>query len=152
TVTSSKNPSLQGDNVQFTATITGNGTTPTGTVQFLTNGVAFGSPVTLSGGAASVSTAVLPLGTTTVTAQYGGDSNYAGSTNALSQLVVLPSTNTVASSENLSQLGDSVFFTATITGGGATPTGTVQFLINGTTFGGAVSLDVNGVATSASTT
>ena len=63
-----QNPSLQGSNVTFTATVTPvapASTTPTGNVQFYTNGVALGSPVALTDGVASLSTADLPAGTNT---------------------------------------------------------------------------------------
>jgi hypothetical protein len=85
-VSSSANPSPTGSNVTFTATLTavspGSGT-PVGTVQFLTDGVSLGSPVTLAGGAATVSTSSLLHGTRTISAQYAGDANFIGSTNSL---------------------------------------------------------------------
>ena len=86
-VVSSLNPALPGSNVTFTATLSavppGAGT-PTGTVQFLTNGVAVGGPVALASGQASFATALLPHGSNTVVAQYAGDGNFLGQTNALS--------------------------------------------------------------------
>ena len=72
-VSSSANPSVFGQAVTFSATVTavapGAGT-PTGTVQFKTNGVNFGSAVALSGGSASSSAAIssLAVGNYTVTA------------------------------------------------------------------------------------
>ena len=65
--------------VTFTATVrdasSGSSGTPTGTVQFLTNGVNFGSAATLSGGSASSASLplTLPVGNYTVTAVYSGD-------------------------------------------------------------------------------
>ena len=98
-VVSSENPSWQGSNVTFTATVTPvalTSTTPTGIVQFYTNGVAMGSPVVLTGGVASLSSADLPAGTNTVLAAYLGDDNFLGSSNSLAQVVhlvpVTPST------------------------------------------------------------
>jgi hypothetical protein len=85
-ITSSENPSGYKDNVTFTAMVA-NGNSPTGTIQFLTNGTAAGSPVTLVSGSASFSTTLLPLGTTTVTAKYSGDANNNPSTNSLTQTV-----------------------------------------------------------------
>ena len=84
---SSENPSGYKDNVTFTATVAGAGSTPTGTVQFTTNGVAFGAPVALSNGAASVSTTLLPRGSNLITAAYSGDSNNQPGTNSLTQTV-----------------------------------------------------------------
>ncbi len=93
---SSQNPSSQGSNVTFTATVTPvapASTTPTGNVQFYTNGVAWGSPVALTAGAASLSTADLPAGTNSVTGSYLGDGNFLGSSNSLAQVVrVVPVT------------------------------------------------------------
>jgi hypothetical protein len=88
-VSSSQNPSVYGDLLIFTATVTGIGGTPAGTVQFKTNGVNFGSAVTLSGGqAASASVSTLPVGNTPVTAVYSGDANFNDSASAvLSQTV-----------------------------------------------------------------
>jgi hypothetical protein len=57
TLSATPNPSALGQQVTFTATVSSvnpaNGT-PTGTVQFVIDGANFGSPVTLSGGVASV--------------------------------------------------------------------------------------------------
>jgi hypothetical protein len=85
-VTSSENPSGYLDNVTFTAQVV-NGSSPTGTMQFLTNGVAAGAPVALVGGSASFSTSLLPPGATVVAAQYSGDSNNKASINSLTQTV-----------------------------------------------------------------
>lgn len=66
--------------------------TPAGTVQFKTNGVSFGSPVTISGGVAvSAAISTLPHGSNTVTAEYVGDSNFFGTTNSLSPKIVINS-------------------------------------------------------------
>ena len=91
------NPSLPGANVTFTATLgavpPGAGT-PTGNVQFKTNGVALGDPVVLDGGGiATLVTNILPHGSITVSAEYAGDSNFLGSTNSVVQVVNTPPTN-----------------------------------------------------------
>ncbi len=57
----------------------------------------------------------------------------------------------VGSSLPNSTYGQSVSFTVAVSGAGPMPTGTVQFLVDGTDFGSAVTL-VSGSATSASTT
>ncbi len=81
----SANPVAHLSPVTFTANMTPS--TLSGTVLFLTNGVVFNSQ-TLSGGAAtSTSTAVLPRGTNTITAQYSGNANYSPSTNTLNEVV-----------------------------------------------------------------
>jgi hypothetical protein len=92
TLVSSLNPSPAGSNVTFTATLTpvapATGT-PGGSVQFLTNGVALGGPVPLSGGVAAVSTAGLPAGSNAVAVAYAGEGNFLGSSNSLVQVVSL---------------------------------------------------------------
>jgi hypothetical protein len=99
-VSSSLNPSVYGQAVSFTATVTG--ASPTGSVQFNIDGSAFGSPVTLaSGTATSGTTSTLSPGTHTVTAVYSGDTNNAQGTGSLNggQVVNQSSVNvTVATS------------------------------------------------------
>jgi hypothetical protein len=85
-VVSSLNPSVVGQSVTFTATVTG--TTPTGTVQFKNGAVNLGAPVTLAGGTAAITTSSLSAGTHSITAVYSGDVDDATSTSpAISQLV-----------------------------------------------------------------
>jgi hypothetical protein len=89
-ISSSLNPSAAGSNVTFTVTVAPVApatTTPTGSVQFLTNGVAAGSPVSLTGGTVTLDTALLPPGTNTVTANYLGEGNYLASSDSLPQVV-----------------------------------------------------------------
>ena len=80
-VLSSANPSGFKAGVMFTAVLPANAT---GSVNFLTNGVALSANSLSSGSAASTATTFLPRGTNTVTVQYAGDGNYFGSTNNLS--------------------------------------------------------------------
>ena len=90
-VSTSVNPSPTGSNVTFTATVSSGSGTPTGTIQFLADGTALGSPVVLSGGMASVSTASLSHGSHSLTAPYAGDGNFFGSTNNLNPNQVINS-------------------------------------------------------------
>ena len=88
TLSSSLNPAAYGQPVTFIATVSPANPaigTPTGTVQFKTNGMNFGSVVSLSGGCATsdVLPATLPPGIYTVTADYGGDANFTRSTGTL---------------------------------------------------------------------
>ena len=84
TLTSSPNPSSEGQSVTFTATVAavapGSGT-PTGAVTFYADGVPFGTG-TLSSGVATFSTSSLAVGTRVLAAEYGGDANYNGSESA----------------------------------------------------------------------
>src|SRR5438034_8087029 len=116
-VTSSNNPSIIGAAVTFTATVTSPVTgTPTGTVTFQDGASALGTG-TLSGGTATFTTSGLTAGTHSITAIYGGDANFAGSTSpVLTQTVNKAASSTsVASSNNSSISGTAFTFTATVT-------------------------------------
>ncbi|WP_338821743.1 Ig-like domain repeat protein [Bradyrhizobium septentrionale] len=151
-VASSVNPSSTGQSVTFTATVTASGGTPTGTVTFKDGATTLGAPVTLSGGIATFSTTTLTSGVHSITADYGGDPNFTGSTSsALTQNVnVAPSTTTLTSPANPSRVGQSVTFTATVTGTSGTPTGTVTFKDGATALGAPVTL-AGGIATFSTT-
>jgi hypothetical protein len=101
-VTSSLNPSVYGQAVSFTATVTG--ASPTGSVQFNIDGSAFGSPVTLaSGTAASGTISTLSPGPHTVTAVYSGDTNNAQGTGTLAGgQTVVDNTQVTASPSSIS--------------------------------------------------
>src|SRR5205807_1006948 len=97
-VVSSANPSLSGQSVTFTATVTPG--TATGAVTFFDGGNNIGGGV-LSGGVATLSTSSLVLGNHTITAVYAGDANDLGSTSpVLVQAVKASSTASVNSSVN----------------------------------------------------
>ena len=71
------------------------GPVPTGTVQFMVDGSAYGSPVSLSDGTAtSTPTSTLSAGDHTVAAGYSGDSNYASSSGSLTGGQTISSTST----------------------------------------------------------
>ena len=80
TLRSSLNPSAYGQAVVFTAMVTsGIGAPPDGeTVSFMKGTTVLGMG-TLSDGSGSFTTSTLKVGTTSVTADYGGDSDFAGS-------------------------------------------------------------------------
>lgn len=154
TVSSSQNPSASGQAVHFSAQVsaTGNGAgTPTGTVQFTVDGAAFGGPVALAGGSAtSGSSTTLTVGNHTVVADYSGDTNFTTSSGTQQQVVNNLGTSLVlTASPDPTVAGATVVFTATVgpvapaTG---TPTGLVQFSVDGMAAGGAVALS-GGVAT-----
>ena len=82
-VTSDKdsNTAVLGQSVTFTATVTGNGDIPAGTVQFKNGENNLGSPVELKDGKATYTTSNLTVGEHTVTAEYipADGSSYQGS-------------------------------------------------------------------------
>lgn len=144
TLTSSVNPSVSGQVVKFTVTVTalspGSGT-PTGTVTFKNGGIQLGSPQPLVGGKATLSTSGLTVGTHSITAAYSGNVDFLTSTSpaALSQTVhKAATTTTLTSSPNSSHLGQTVTFTATVVvvaPGSGTPTGTVTLKDGATPLG-----------------
>ena len=149
TISSSLNPSTYGQSVTFTATVTSNqGAPPDGeTITFLQGLNTLGTGQ-LSGGSATFTTASLSGGTDNIKASYGGDSNFGSSkSRAVAQVVNLaPTTTTLTSSPNPANTGQTVVFTANVTGqvNGIAITGNVAFY-NGSTKLGAVSLS-GGVA------
>jgi len=147
-VNSSANPSIFGQSVTFTATVTPQAAgAATGTVTFSDGSIQLGQS-TLSDDTATVSISELAIGSHSIVASYSGDSKYAASvSSALVQVVSTASTTTVlAGTPNPANLGQSVTFTATVapTTSGA-PSGTVSFL-DGSSPIGSSSLS-NGVAT-----
>ncbi len=116
---------------------------PTGTMTFYSNGVQLGPPVAVdsseSPAGASLPTNQLSLGQNNLTAQYSGDNDYTASISPATSIDVVLGTilGLTASSTNI-QPGQSVTFTAQVTprqNGGPTPSGTVQFICNGSNIG-----------------
>ena len=148
-LTSSVNPSVFGQPIIFTATVTGSSGTPSGTITFK-NGLTTLGTATLNGsGLATFSTSTLAVGSSySITAEYGGDSSYVTSTcSAVSQVVNKASSATVLiAAPNPSVFGESVSFTALVTGSFGTPSGTITFK-NGLTTLGTGTLNGSGVTT-----
>ena len=144
-VTASANPSVFGQSVTFTATVSaaapGSGT-PTGSVTFMDGSTTLGSGTLNGSGRATISTKTLAVGLHAITAVYGGDGNFITSTSpTLNQAVNQDWTSTALStSVNPSVYGQSVTFTATVSAaapGSGTPTGSVTFMDGSTTLGSA---------------
>jgi len=136
TLSSSLNPSTYGQIVTFVSTVTSSvGAPPNGeTISFMKGKTVLGTG-SLSGGSTSFPTSTLTVGTTLVTAVYGGDSNFVGSTSTTVKQVVskATTTTTLTSSLNPSNAGQSLTFTANVTPQfSGTVTGTVTFY-DGTT-------------------
>lgn len=129
TVLSAPNASIVGDPVTLTGSVSG-GFNPTGTLEFLSGATVLGSS-TLSGGSASVTFIFTAAGNYNLTAHYIGDASNNESTSAATTVQVvdkaLPSTSTAIGVPNASVVGDTVLFTATVSGG-YLPTGEVNFL------------------------
>jgi hypothetical protein len=132
---SSVNPSVFGQQVTLTATVSASGGTPSGTVTFREGAIALGTG-TLNGVSgndqATLTLSAPAVGSHAITAIYGGDSTFAPSTSApLTQLVSLANTSTAVSANAPSSVfGEPISFTATVVPlapGAGTPTGNVAF-------------------------
>src|SRR5262249_31298200 len=137
TLGSSANPSTFGASVTFTATVTGTGATPTGTVTFKDGATSLGTGTLNGSGQATVTISTLAAGSHSITAAYGGAATYAARTSSpLAQTANPASSSTsVNASSNPATFGNPVTFTATVAGSGATPTGVVTFKDGGSTIG-----------------
>jgi len=144
---SNLNPSVYGEAITFTATVTGSGPfPPTGQVTFSSSGNTFGSATLNSSGVAVLTTSKLVAWTNPLTAVYRGDSNNLVSTSAVLNEVVqqTSSSATLKSSVNPSTVGQAITFVAKITSPTVVPRGPVIFKA-GTTVLGTVQLS-SGIA------
>lgn len=92
TLASSLNPSTDGQNVTFTATVKAGGVTAaaaTGSCVFSVNGVAVATQA-VAGGVASYTTGVLTTGSYAIAAAYSGDISYQESSGSLTQTNITP--------------------------------------------------------------
>jgi hypothetical protein len=137
---------LVGDTVTFTATVSpdapGAGL-PLGTINFVSSdGTTLGS-VTLVGGVATISTDAFPAGTPLITATYGGNSNFNGSNESITQNIYMIPEVTDDPDDTTVVDGNTATFTAAAIG---FPPPSVQWQVS--TDGGGTFADIPG-ATSA---
>jgi large repetitive protein len=140
-------PALVGTAITITAKVTGNGGTPTGSVNFIANGTTLNT-ATLVGGAASFTTSTLAPGTYSITVTYSGDAADSPSTStSVSETVGLIPTTTSLGSSVTAGSPPQVVLVATVlnNGAGVAPTGTVTFM-SGATVVGTATVDASGVA------
>jgi streptogramin lyase len=151
----SSDPSIAGELVTFTATVTaalpGIGT-PTGTVTFRNGDVVLGTAVIAAGGMASITTRLTAPGSHAITADYSGDGQFGSSSQTVTEQVSVPARKATSMSlvgfPHRARRKHRVEFTATVLGTAATdtPTGTVTFTV-GKSVASQVPLDGNGRAT-----
>jgi hypothetical protein len=154
-LTSSANPAIVGAALTLTARVTGNGSTPTGTVALVDGATTIATqPVPLNGIVAFTDPA-LAIGSHILTAAYSGDANHAGTTSTQLTESILQATTTAltATASNLIG-GQSVTFSASVVGASSqplsgSPMGTVKFLDAGTVLG---AVTVNGSGNASFTT
>jgi hypothetical protein len=133
TLTASATQITSGQSVTFTAAVSGS--SPTGTVTFKDGSSSLGGSV-VAAGQANFFTSTLSVGTHSITAIYGGDSQNQTSTSnplvvTVAQSIITPptpaaTTTTLIGSATQLTTGQSLTLTASITGG-TSPTGTVSF-------------------------
>ncbi|OLC75530.1 MAG: hypothetical protein AUH72_20285, partial [Acidobacteria bacterium 13_1_40CM_4_65_8] len=115
-VASNNNPSTFGAGVTFTATVAGSGV-PTGAVTFMDGTTTLGSALLNVSGQATLTTSVLAAGTHSITAVYGADSTFNGSTSPALSQVVNPAVLTVTADNASRNYGDpNPTFTASYSG------------------------------------
>lgn len=125
---------IVGEKVWLTATVTPSeyvAGIPTGTVTFTSGNLSLSGALNADGWV-TLSTSALPLGADTITATYGGDANYSGSSAMVTELVnaasAIPTRVDLVVSPPALQVGDPVWLTATVTPSDwahGDPTGTV---------------------------
>ena len=140
TMISSLNPSVYGQHITFTATVTTSGSVPpTGKVKFTWDdgAIVLGTGTLNASGVATLSEDHLGAYIFPITATYDGDSNNLGSASPIFTQTVTQATSTatITSSVNPSTQGESVTFTAKISSPYITPTGQVTFTAGKTTLG-----------------
>ncbi|MGA2345425.1 MAG: Ig-like domain-containing protein, partial [Candidatus Sulfotelmatobacter sp.] len=134
----SLNPSIYGQPVAWTATVTTAGPFPTtGTVNFIWSGNTIGTATLNATGVATLTRSNLNADSYPLTAVYTGDSNNLGSTSSIVNQVVTQATSsaTLSSSPNPSTLGEAVTFAAKITSPTVTAKGPVTFTAGKTVLG-----------------
>ncbi|MFZ6030297.1 MAG: Ig-like domain repeat protein [Chloroflexota bacterium] len=89
-LTVSPNPARLGQAVTFFASVSASGNHPSGSVTFYNGTTQLGSSNLNGSGAASFTTAALPVGTHSITARYNGNADFLPSTSAVTNLEVTP--------------------------------------------------------------
>jgi len=151
-VATSGSPSLIGQPVSFTATVSASQEVPNGELVTFYDGKTMLESIPLSNGTATYSSSSLSVGTHSIRATYPGDATmFAPSSAVRTQAVTkYPTTTVLASSPNPSSSGQAITFTATVASSGPSPTGHVVFR-DGTTTLGSAALSGNVASLSKST-
>ncbi len=129
---------VAGSSLVFTASVSGNAGTPAGSVSFfIDNASAAVGTAALTSGTATFSSAGFSMaGVHTVSATYSGDTRY-GSASASVPVTVSSAVQTAAPTLKVSvnpaatSVGSPVTIAAAVSGGGAVPTGTVSYTVDG---------------------
>jgi len=147
-VSATPDPGIAGKPITLTATVTvasGTGKT-TGTVTFTDGAATLGTANVGTGGTASLNKILAP-GPHAIVATYGGDGNNNGSASAPLAVPINLAVTSVAltTSASPATVLSAVTFTATVTGNGGVPTGTITYAVDGAALNTAT-LDATGKA------
>jgi sugar lactone lactonase YvrE len=152
---SSANPILVGSSVTFTATITAESGTPTGTVDFYDGSTLLGSGTSASG-VATYATSSLTVGTHSITAAYSGDGQFSAFTSSAVSQVIADFTVAVGSGQSQSATvapgGTATYHIAIGPSGGSTFLAAVTLSASGVPAGSTVTLNPTSLAAGASAT
>jgi hypothetical protein len=131
-LSASPNPANYGQTVTLTATVSPSAATAN--VSFFDGATLLGT-ATLSGGTATFSSSTFSVNSHSLTAVYGSDNTYAGSTSSTTTLTInqASTTTSLTASPNPSSFGQTVTLTATVSP--STATGTVSFFDGATLLG-----------------
>jgi hypothetical protein len=136
TLTSSQNPSLLGQNVTFTATISATDTNQLGPIVLFDGSTSTTLATLTPNGAGTVtySTSTLALGYHYLSASYAGDSVHNGASAFVVQNVVTayPTATTLTCTPNPISINTTSLLTASVTSTSGTPSGSIAFTDNGT--------------------
>jgi hypothetical protein len=148
------NPSVSGQSVTFTATVSANAPgagVPTGTVTFFDGTTQIGSGTLNANDQVTTSLSSLTVGTHAISVDYSGDSDFVASSGSLTQIVNQASSLTTVTPTTTVVQGQPVAFNVTVTPvapATGTPTGSIQFILNGSPLGSPVTLSPTAQATS----
>ena len=133
-VTTPVNATTAGQSVTFTATVSVVSPVsgmPTGTVTFSENGTSLGTGTLTSGSTATFVSSTLVAGTYTITASYGGDTNFSSSSGTLSGGLSVgkasPTITTQAAETGGGLVGETTLTDTATLAGGYNPGGTISF-------------------------
>ncbi len=134
TLTSSLNPALAGQSVTFTAQLSAETGTPTGTMQFLDGANLLSTQTVSAAGSASFTTSSLAIGSHLMTANYQPTGTFGPASASLTEVINSdPTTTALSCQPDPINIYGSAQLTATVTSSYGTPTGSVTFTDNGAT-------------------
>jgi len=126
TLASTPNPSDVGQSVTFTASVTADGATPTGSVIFRDGASILGTSPLDGGGVASLAIDTLAAGSRSISAEYSGSPSHGGSASApLIQVVKHASTTAITAIAPAASQTIGVPYAVSVSIAGAAPTGAV---------------------------